>query len=138
MTCQAARLISGLNRWDQVHITDTADLYALVYSGAISNTLSHGSKGYYLGCAGDYNIRDISNAIAGEMFALGLTSTTELKEFPEEDDRYRVIFTGTNARGVAERSFGIGWKPKYDHLDDLLKYIKEEVRDMSREQRGVA
>jgi len=63
---------------------------------------------------------------------LGLTDHTDLREFSEEDDRYRVIFTGTNARGVAERSFEIGWKPRYNKLEDLRRYIKEEVREMSK------
>ena len=128
-------LTPGLNRWDQVHITDTADLYGLVYSGALADTLSHGSDGYYLGCAGDYNILDISSAIAEEMVELGLAETTEMREFGEEDDRYRVIFTGTNARGVAERSFSIGWKPNYGKLQDLRGYIKEEVRAMAKDRR---
>ena len=111
-------------------------MYALVYTRALQSGLSSGSNGYYLGCAGDYNIHDISTAIAEEMVQLGLSQTAELRQFPPDDQRYRVIFTGTNARGVAERSFASGWQPKYQDRSHLLGYIKEEVRNMARARAG--
>jgi nucleoside-diphosphate-sugar epimerase len=119
-----------------VHITDTADLYTLVYTKALQEDLSSGSNGYHLGCAGDYDILDISTAIAEEMVQLGLAQTPELRQFSPDDQRYRVIFTGTNARGIAERSFALGWRPKYDEKSHLLDYIKDEVRTMARERAG--
>jgi nucleoside-diphosphate-sugar epimerase len=125
----------GLNRWDHVHITDTAALYMLVYTQALTDSIPHGEEGYYLACSGDYSSLDIGRAIGEEMVDLGLASTAEVTSFREDDTRYRVGFSGTNARAVGKRAKEIGWKPNYEKLDDLLDYVKREVRTIAAKKR---
>ena len=122
--------------WNHVHIRDTASLYTLVLEKALSKTdseaLEHGKEAYYLAVTGDYSTLDIATAIAQEMYKLGLCKDEGITTFDDSDDRYRVRFNGTNARGVPERSRRIGWVPRYGTKQDLLNYIKREVVDMAR------
>lgn len=108
----------------------------LVYTKSLINTIPHGEEGYYLACAGDYSQLDIGQAIGEEMLLLGLASTADVTSFEGDDKRYRVGFSGTNARAVGMRARMIGWEPRFEKLEDLLEYVKGEVRTIAGRQPG--
>lgn len=49
---------------------------------------------------------------------------------PEEIQKYYggLQMHGANARGVADRSKSIGWRPKYSEVSDFTRYIRDETK----------
>jgi len=126
---QAGVFGKGSNIWPHVNIGDLGNLYGLVYTRAQKGDIGHGTAGYYLGIAGEYThlsaANTIGTALANNKFAESGQSTSFT---PEEIQKYYSgsTFQGSNARGVADRSKSIGWRPKRD-INDFYSHLKEEV-----------
>ncbi|KAI0648486.1 NAD-P-binding protein [Trametes meyenii] len=105
---------TGVSRWGNVHISDTADVYFFVENG-------------------EHTAIDIANSFAEPLFALGRTSSREPVKYTKEElvkyfgSEYigRMMFT--NARLTADRTRReLGWSPKYVPRD-FLEGLKHEV-----------
>jgi hypothetical protein len=126
---QYSILMTGSNIWPHVNIGDLGNLYGLVYSRAQKGDIGHGTAGYYLGVAGEYTLLSAANTIGTVLAQNKFAESGQSSSFtPEEIQKYYngLQMHGANARGVADRSKSIGWKPKRE-TDDFLRDIKAEV-----------
>jgi len=127
----------GKNIWPNVYITEVADLYILLFDLIISQShdiqtknplFGHGTAGFYICENGEHELYDVSESIGKAMVALGKTTNPVPTPFTEQEyKKYPGLsFLGTNARCRADRSKGIGWKPKME-TKDMLASIKQEL-----------
>lgn len=124
-------LTLGVNIWPHVHIDDTADLFAVVYAGALKDSIGHGRTGFYFGTAGEYNLLGAAEIIGRALVEQGYAKIAEPKSLTEEELKkyYGGSYgSGSNSRAVSERSLSVGWKPKYTEMSELEKHIGEEMR----------
>jgi len=127
---QAGMIGKGANIWPHVEINDVGDLFALVYAGALRTGIGHGKAGYYFGISGEYTYLAATQAIGATLVENGWAKDAQPTTFTNEEiEKYYggSKYLGSNSRGVADRSKSIGWRPKYDELDDLVAHIKKEV-----------
>jgi len=125
------RLTAGANIWPHVSITDLAELYGLVYAGALRADIGHGKSGYYLGIAGEYTYFNAASTIGGALVENGWAKEATPTSFTEEEIKKYYngsYYAGSNSRGVADRSKSIGWKPKQNEMEDFVEHIKKETK----------
>lgn len=136
---RAGMVGQGKNIWPNVHISEVADLYILLCDLIISQShniqtknppFGHGATGFYFCENGEHELYDVSASIGEAMVALGKTTNPVPTPFTEQEyKKYPALSRsglGTNARCRADRSKGIGWKPKME-TKDMLASIKQEV-----------
>ncbi|KAK4688022.1 hypothetical protein P7C73_g2097, partial [Tremellales sp. Uapishka_1] len=129
---QAGMVGEGLNIWNHVHISDVGDLFQLIYAGAISLSISHGTAGYYFAATGEFTYFSLASTIGSSLVELGRASSAHPTTFTQaEMDKYfgeHASTWGTNSRAKSERAKMIGWRPKYtDTETDFLGEIKPEI-----------
>lgn len=124
-----------------------ADLYVVLYDSIVTNpNTGHGREGIYFGINGQHTLYDVGKAIGEALVATGKVDDPEPTAFTKEEiDKYFQVskhpgcirakpdrgaqgssYLGTNARGVANRSRSIGWKP-VKTTKDLLASVKPEI-----------
>ncbi|PIL36717.1 hypothetical protein GSI_00406 [Ganoderma sinense ZZ0214-1] len=131
----------GLPWWPNVHITDVADLYMVLFDSIVANpdNTGHGWEGFYFGENGEHHWIDISTTIGQVMVELGLSENPEPTTFTvDELKKYWSSegagwYSGTNSRARADRGRALGWKPKYT-TQDMLASIKPEVELFVKKQ----
>ncbi|KAJ6513307.1 hypothetical protein C8R45DRAFT_1207170 [Mycena sanguinolenta] len=123
----------GKNRWGNVHIDDVASLYVRIFDLLTEKSpppdFAHGRAGFYFAENGEYQIFQVSEAIAKVLsgtIGKGTPSPT-----PFSDQEMRLYFPNgaslaTNARCRADRGAKIGWRPM-KKTQDMLRSIKAEV-----------
>jgi hypothetical protein len=123
-------ILIGANIWPHVNISDIGNLFSLVYAGALRTGIGHGKSGYYFGISGEYTMLSVTQVIGSTLEKNGWASNGQVTAFTDVELRKYYggsEFLGTNARGVADRSKSIGWRPKLDEMSDLVDHVKTEV-----------
>lgn len=126
---QAGVCGEGKNTWPHVHIDDIADLYITLYDAIVASSPApgHGREGYYFGENGHYLAYDLAKAVAVELAARGVGSSTPTSFTEEEFSKNpRLGYFGTNSRCKASRGRALGWMPKYGD-EDFYASIRAEV-----------
>jgi len=132
----------GANIWPHVSINDLAELYGLVFAGALRADIGHGKSGYYLGIAGEYTYFNAASTIGGALVENGWAKEATPTSFTEDEIKKYYngsYYAGSNSRGVADRSKSIGWKPKQNEMEDFVEHLKKEtkrVHDTFGKERG--
>lgn len=84
-----------------------------------------------MGIAGEYTILSAANTIGTALYDNKWSDSAQSSSFtPEEIQKYYsgLQLHGANARGVADRSKSIGWRPKLHGMDDFSEHITKEVK----------
>ncbi|KAI0368804.1 NAD-P-binding protein [Pilatotrama ljubarskyi] len=132
----------GVSQWADIHIEETADLYALLFDALLHTPekVSHGREGYFFGVSDYYAVRDVLRIIADTLFAMGSISTAELVPYAEEElDKLfwnkfigRLLFANTPCKAErAQRE--LGWTPRYTNAD-LFAGLKPEIEILVRKE----
>ncbi|THH29008.1 hypothetical protein EUX98_g5181 [Antrodiella citrinella] len=124
----------GVPIWPNVDTDDVSDLYSLIFDGILKNdpAVGHGENGYYFGINGDHTWNDLAKEIGRVLVEKGVIKNAEPTTFAEEElVKYfgSLVFGyyfGSTARGVANHSRAIGWKPTKT-TKDMLQSISAEV-----------
>jgi len=91
---------------------------------------THGREGYYFIENGEYTLKQVCDAIAKSLHALGKADRDEPVDLTaEERQKYQwgILCIGSNSRARADRSRSLGWKPTRN-TDDLVAGIDAEVK----------
>jgi nucleoside-diphosphate-sugar epimerase len=77
----------GLNMWSSIHVDDVATLYLAVFDAARKgpDATGHGRQGYYFGENGEYNVGELSQAIAKLLYEAGLGKSPEATPFTDDE-----------------------------------------------------
>jgi nucleoside-diphosphate-sugar epimerase len=77
----------GLNMWSSIHVDDVATLYLTVFDAARKgpDATGHGRQGYYFGENGEYNVGELSQAIAKLLYEAGLGKSPEATLFTDDE-----------------------------------------------------
>ncbi|KAF8625571.1 hypothetical protein AX15_005331 [Amanita polypyramis BW_CC] len=137
---QGGMVGQGKNMWPNVHISDVADLFILIFEklllvdGDRRLTPAHGYSGYFFCENGEHDLHSVAKAIAQVLYDLGLSKTPSPSSFTEKE--LREFFPdgttlGSNSRCRAERGKILGWEPQHT-TKDMLASIEEEVERLSR------
>ncbi|KAH9918381.1 NAD(P)-binding protein [Epithele typhae] len=128
--------------WDNVHVEDLADLFAIILRRMLSDpaSLAHGREGYFFAENGEHLWRELSARVADVLYALGAIDSPELLKFETEDgigefakNEPYVFANGTNARSRAVRARQqLGWTPMRG-LNDLWASLKPEAEALIAE-----
>jgi hypothetical protein len=107
--------LPGKNIWPHVNINDLGELYKLVYSGALTSKIGHGTSGYYFATTGEYTLFSAASAIGSALVDNKYSEKAQPSTFTQEEIKKYYggsEYMGTNARAKADRSKMIGWRPK--------------------------
>lgn len=134
---QVVQIGSGTNVWNNVHVEDLMDLYGLVLElGLSGNGSSDSYERFFFGSAGEHVWGKVAQELAKIMHQKGLVDTAEVKSIALEEEK-SLLATATNSRSVANRGFGLGWKPSRPSLMETLplevEWTVEQMKDGSKE-----
>ncbi|KAJ3338109.1 hypothetical protein HDU93_009980 [Gonapodya sp. JEL0774] len=125
----------GLARWSNVHITDLATLYILIFQHALTHPLPatrHLFDQYYFAETGEHSWGEAATEIAKVLFSKGAIRDSTTSTLADADvvksfklERRKKAF-GSNSRSRAHRGRQIGWRPTRTPLD-FFRSIAEEV-----------
>lgn len=111
---------AGTNVWNNVHIRDLTELYALVLEHALSGKNNGKSyENFFWGSVGEHAWGDVTQALAQKLHTKGLvdSNTPRSVSLDEEPDLY---WTAGTSRTVSNRGFALGWKPVAPSLEVTL------------------
>jgi len=118
----------GTNIWNNVHVYDVADLYALVFGYALRQNQHPAPpvnkfSNFFFGSVGEHVWGDVARSVAKILHAHGQVSSPEAVSVePSEDLRSLMENTATNSRSVSERGRKqLGWNPKGRSLEEALE-----------------
>jgi len=119
----------GLNVWNNVHVLDLADLYAVLLENALQGKAPVNRDGYYFAENGELNFLELTDEIARVLHARGVAESPKSKDLPTEGQdklihKFVLLSTGYESRGKAEKGKKLGWKP---HRPSVLQSVTEEV-----------
>ncbi|EME80076.1 uncharacterized protein MYCFIDRAFT_63394 [Pseudocercospora fijiensis CIRAD86] len=129
----------GKAKWDNVHVYDLSNVYALLVEAAVNRNLSDeiwGEKGYFLTENGRHVWGDLSKFIAAkaaEMDAIPRDYKVQSLRKQEAWDTagFEALSWGLNSMGKAERAKKVlGWKPRECSLEEEVPKIIEEEREL--------
>ncbi|KAJ6473498.1 hypothetical protein DFH09DRAFT_1218878 [Mycena vulgaris] len=106
----------GHNVWQNVELTDLADLYIVLYDAiAAGADPAHGHAGLYFAENGAHELLEISTVIARVLFENGRGGSDVPTAFTaEEEEKYfgpLAALIGSNAKCRANRARALGWRP---------------------------
>lgn len=127
----------GLNKFGCVHIDDLVDIFLLVLNA--ENTAPHGKEGIYFASPAEFTNKELATAIGEGLVALGKTSDPTPAAYTEEELKKFLpppmdVILGNNARCSSERSYSIGWKPKYGSNATLFENARAETARLAKAQ----
>jgi nucleoside-diphosphate-sugar epimerase len=116
----------GKARWNNVHVSDLAQLFVLLTEAAINkNTDAElwNEKGYYLVENGEHLWADLARLMGKKATDLGLV-----------DGKLDEKSWGFNSRGKAERARKVvGWQPNAPSIEDTVEQIlKDEKNNLNK------
>lgn len=127
----------GKARWNNVHVYDLSDVFALLVEEAVQKNLSDeiwGGKGYFLTENGEHLWTDLSKLVAKKAADLGFIGKDPKEQSLSKQEAldvagFEAVSWGLNSRGKAERARKVlGWKPSRPSLEseveDILKREK--------------
>ncbi|KAI1205649.1 uncharacterized protein F4807DRAFT_278119 [Annulohypoxylon truncatum] len=125
--------------WNNVHVHDLSELFALFYKEALSGEKKEvwGTDGYYFAENGAAVWKDISSRIVEILYSKGLINDKNIDKIsPEEAAKmfpYAAIVWGQNSRSSAIKARKLlGWAPKQRSLEDELPIaIDYEVKRLN-------
>ncbi|KAF9530814.1 hypothetical protein CPB83DRAFT_834155 [Crepidotus variabilis] len=121
----------GKNKFGNVHVDDTADLYILVLDATRKGVLiGHGREGYYFVESGEHTMYEPAKAIGEVLVAQGLAKEAEPSAFTQEEIQkylHGISIFGSNCRSQANRARSIGWKPRYTK-EDFLSSVRIDTK----------
>lgn len=127
----------GQAHWDNVHIHDLSEVYALLLDAAIDKNFSDeiwGEKGYFFVANGRHVWGDLSRLIAKKAAEQGLIKKDFEEKKLSKDEAWEVadfqaLSWGLNSQGKAERAKKVlGWTPKEQSLEDEVPEIIEQEK----------
>ncbi|KAF4596514.1 hypothetical protein EYR38_007901 [Pleurotus pulmonarius] len=123
----------GKNVWPNVNIEEQADFFIILLNAALnkSETLGHGTDGYYFGESGEHSLYDVGKAVAEVLVDLGIGQSREPTTFTKDEiDKYfgGSDYLGSNSRCRADHARSLGWNPKKSTAD-MLASIRAEVEE---------
>ncbi|KAH7339828.1 NAD(P)-binding protein [Rhizoctonia solani] len=115
----------GTNLWNNVHITDLVQLYALVLNLALSVRAGEATRpeafaNFYFGSVGEHAWGDIAKRLGPILLKRGKVEKTEARSI-KADEVQNFSALATNSRSVAERSRKLGWTTVAKSLEDTLE-----------------
>lgn len=127
----------GKARWNNVHVHDLSNVFALLAEAAVQQNLSDeiwGEKGYFLTENGEHLWSDLSILVAKKAAELGYINKDPKTQSLSKQEAldvagFEAVSWGLNSRGKAERARKVlGWKPSSpsleDEVEDILKREK--------------
>jgi nucleoside-diphosphate-sugar epimerase len=130
----------GTARWNDVHVADLSDAFALLVEAAAAGNTSDelwGARGYHLAENGEHVWGDLSRAVAAKAKELGFLDRAPEeyqmgKEEALEVAGFEAVSWGWNSRGKAGRlAKYLGWKPTRGSIEEeiptILKAEKERL-----------
>ncbi|KAF9255206.1 NAD-binding protein [Marasmius fiardii PR-910] len=125
--------LDGKNRWPNVHISDLANFYALLFNSVLTKDIPHGQEGYFFLGADEHKYYDVYNRMSQALFDLGKIQspvpTPFSKQEAEEhfgDGGFFYSAMASDVRCVSNRAKKLGWKPTKT-TNDFLDTIPREV-----------
>lgn len=127
----------GKARWNNVHVSDLAQLFVLLTEAAIGkNTDSQlwNENGYYLVENGEHLWADLARLMGEKATELGLVKN-QLQESSLDKQKaidqagFEAVSWGFNSRGKAERAKKVvGWEPKGRSIEDNVEEILKDEK----------
>jgi len=137
---KAGTIGKGINIWNNVHVDDLGNFYALLLEKALEGKASTGKDGWYFCESGEHVWKDIYVKIAEELYKHKAIQSTDLIEFTQEeidtlfgDMAWHAL--GSNSRSKADRARQLGWKPDeknpnvFDTIEDEVIAILEKEKE---------
>ncbi|KAI4628990.1 hypothetical protein J4E83_003545 [Alternaria metachromatica] len=129
----------GKARWNNVHVSDLAQLFVLLAEAAVDNNTDAklwNEQGYYLVENGEHLWADLARLMGKKATELGLVSKKEMKEQQLGKDKaieqagFEAVSWGFNSRGKAERAKKlVGWQPKGPSIEDTVEEILKDEKE---------
>lgn len=125
----------GKARWNNVHVSDLAQLFVLLTEAAVSKKTDAelwNDKGYYLVENSEHVWSDLARLMGKRAQELGLVDkkleeNSLGKDKAVEQAGFEAVSWGFNSRGKAERAKKmVGWEPKGRGIEN---YVDEILRD---------
>ncbi|KAI0881628.1 uncharacterized protein GGS22DRAFT_172600 [Annulohypoxylon maeteangense] len=124
---KAFQIAEGKAYWNNVHIHDLSDLFALFFQEALSGDKKEvwGTDSYYFAENGEAPWGDISAKTAEVMHSKGLIKDTDIEKLSPQDAAkifpHAPLVWGQNSRSSAIRGRKLlGWAPKQRSLEEEL------------------
>jgi hypothetical protein len=128
----------GKARWNNVHVSDLAQLFVLLTEAAVENNTDAklwNEQGYYLVENGEHIWADLARLMGKKATELGLVEKKELEEQSLGKDKaidqagFEAVSWGFNSRGKAERaSKVVGWQPKGPSIEKTVEEILKDEK----------
>lgn len=125
----------GAALWNHVSNDDTAELFVVLFDAVTKpgNTVPHGREGMFVGENGTFSWYDIGKELARVLHEKGVGQSPEPTTFSSEElekffgsEFVGNLIAGSNCVCIANRSRGLGWRPKHTK-DHLLASVRAEV-----------
>jgi nucleoside-diphosphate-sugar epimerase len=127
----------GKARWNNIHVSDLAQLFVLLTEAALNNDTNPelwNEKGYYLVENGEHIWSDLARVMGKKAYELGLVEK-KLEEKGMDKDKaidqagFEAVSWGFNSRGKAERAKKVvGWEPKASSIEDCIDEILKDEK----------
>ncbi|KAI0033233.1 NAD(P)-binding protein [Vararia minispora EC-137] len=118
----------GRNTWPHVEIHEVADLYDIIFRGALAGVAPHGREGYYFAENGDVSFGEVARAYTKTLYNLGKSKTPEPTPFTDEEAQgdfgFLIAVLGSNCRARSVIAKKLGWKP-VKTTEDMLNSVSE-------------
>lgn len=131
----------GKSRWNNVHVGDLADCFALLVNKAVardSNPEIWGAKGYMFTENGEHLWADLARTISAEAVKQKLISNPKEDSLSKDEALkaagFEAVSWGLNSRGKAERAREtLGWEPtRHSIEDEVPTIVKQEHARMTK------
>lgn len=133
---------AGQSIWNNVHVHDLSDVYALLVDAAIAGRTDDGlwgAKAYYLTENGEHCWGELARAAAEAATKLGYLAEAKAEPIDLESAKkyagFESLSWGMNSRGRSLRARELlGWKPyRPSLLDELPGIIKGEYQRLQKQ-----
>jgi hypothetical protein len=130
---KAFTVLEGKNIWDNIHITDLAEAYAVLTDEALKPNGGRavwGKEGYYFTQAAEHTWRDVTAEIAKIAHEAGAIKSTEVDRLSAEDATavhpWAPLLWGGNCRCRGDRIRALGWTPRgptiFESLPEMVNF----------------
>lgn len=134
---KAATLGKGLNVWNNVHVEDLGDFFALLLQKALEGKASVGKEGFYFCESGEHQLKDVVAKVGEVLYKRKLISQAEPVQWTTEEvnehlGQYGWLAIASNSRCKSDRARALGWKPTgtrgsvFDSIEAEVDYVLNE------------